>query len=279
MNRLKPGRVLARPMLHPVGIELAYARRLRGFVRKLDADIRAGVARDGDALAREANQYRPDDDLPLSGWAALLNSLFQFLTRRLVDRLSAEGPAIVQRVSADVDTTNRRQWRAAVRAAYGVDVLREEPWRRPAISGWERENLNLITRMSQDRLTKVEGAISRALSQGTTQRDLARVVSEQLDVGLGRANVIARDQVAKLNSNLTSMRQQDIGVTEYVWQTSRDERVRPSHRAHQGRTYRWDSPPAGTGHPGHDVQCRCIAQAVLPDLAEIMAEGRAARAA
>jgi SPP1 gp7 family putative phage head morphogenesis protein len=49
------------------------------------------------------------------------------------------------------------------------------------------------------------------------------------------------------------------GVTEqYVWRSRRDERVRLSHRANDGRVFSWAEPPA-TGQPGEAHNCRCEA--------------------
>ena len=78
-----------------------------------------------------------------------------------------------------------------------------------------------------------------------------------------RAKLIARDQSSKLNSALNQQRQQNFGVEEYVWRTSGDERVRDNHRSKNGKTFRWDDPPKDTGHPGQDVQCRCVAQPII----------------
>jgi uncharacterized protein with gpF-like domain len=81
---------------------------------------------------------------------------------------------------------------------------------------------------------------------------------------------------------LTQLRQTELGVSKYIWRTSRDERVRESHRAMEGRTAVWDDPAvylddegdrhprSGIGgvelHPGEDFQCRCFAEPVLEDL-------------
>jgi SPP1 gp7 family putative phage head morphogenesis protein len=54
-------------------------------------------------------------------------------------------------------------------------------------------------------------------------------------------------------------------VEEYVWSTSRDERVRPSHSAKDGKRFKWNDPPSDTGHPGNEIQCRCVAIPVLDD--------------
>ena len=64
------------------------------------------------------------------------------------------------------------------------------------------------------------------------------------------------------------MRQKEAGVTEYIWQTAGDERVRPNHRSKDGKKFKWSNPPADTGHPGQDYQCRCVAEPVLDDFFE-----------
>lgn len=76
---------------------------------------------------------------------------------------------------------------------------------------------------------------------------------------------ITRDQTSKLVGQLNHHRQTQVGVTSYEWVTAGDERVRRSHIAKEGETFRWDDPPADTGHPGDDIMCRCIAVAVIPD--------------
>ena len=81
--------------------------------------------------------------------------------------------------------------------------------------------------------------------------------------------MLARDQIAKLNGDITQQQQQDAGVVEYVWSTSGDSRVRPSHAALNHKRFRWDDPPVvdeKTGrrcHPGKDYQCRCCALPVF----------------
>ena len=76
---------------------------------------------------------------------------------------------------------------------------------------------------------------------------------------------IARDQTSKAVGALNQARQQQIGIVEYVWLTAEDERVRGTHAANNGLTFRWDQPP-GTGNPGEDIQCRCTAIAVRPQV-------------
>ena len=77
---------------------------------------------------------------------------------------------------------------------------------------------------------------------------------------------IARDQTTKAIGYLTELRQTGAGVTRYEWSTSNDIRVRPTHVANSGQTFFWSDPPLETGHPGWDIQCRCVAIPLLsPD--------------
>lgn len=91
-----------------------------------------------------------------------------------------------------------------------------------------------------------------------------------------KANLLARDQIGTLSADLTRTRQESAGVKEYIWRSSGDERVRACHRELDGKTFRYDDPPAMwymtkrgkiyTGrhcNPGEDYQCRCVAKPVF----------------
>lgn len=88
-------------------------------------------------------------------------------------------------------------------------------------------------------------------------------ISKSLDRVDSQATFIARDQTQRLFNTLNRERQVRVGIKRYVWITSKDERVRATHRAKDGKKYEWVDPPKDTGHPGHDYNCRCTAAAVL----------------
>lgn len=97
-------------------------------------------------------------------------------------------------------------------------------------------------------------------------------VATRADVAQSRALGVARDQVSTFNGELTKARHENLGIEEYVWITSRDERVRPDHEDLDGTTQRWDDPPVCNqktgmvGHPAEDFNCRCTASPVLDDI-------------
>ncbi len=70
---------------------------------------------------------------------------------------------------------------------------------------------------------------------------------------------ITRDHTGKLTGQRNRARQTKLGVDRHRWRTSEDERVWDTN----GRVFLWSDPPPDTGHPGKDIQCRCVAVAVF----------------
>ncbi len=57
----------------------------------------------------------------------------------------------------------------------------------------------------------------------------------------------------------------------YIWHTAKDDKVRPSHAAREGKIFCWDSPP-DDGHPGEDFNCRCWAEPLEPGVRPVYPE-------
>jgi SPP1 gp7 family putative phage head morphogenesis protein len=124
-------------------------------------------------------------------------------------------------------------------------------------------NVDLIQSLPDEYYKKISNAVFQGVAEGNKSTSLARDIQEITGVSRNRAKTIARDQTQKTNNLITEQRQVDLGIEEYIWITGGDGRVRDSHRRNNGKTFRWDSPPPQTGHPGHDVNCRCTARAVI----------------
>lgn len=136
---------------------------------------------------------------------------------------------------------------------------------------WARENVGLITTMEASTFDDLAQHVSRAVVEGRTAVELEGVIRDRFGVAEGRARLIARDQIAKLNGRITQARQEAMGVPAYEWSSSGDERVRPIHRKLDGTIRRWDNPHPTEGHPGSAIACRCVAIPVI-DEAEIPTE-------
>lgn len=250
-----------RKWLRPAAIEREYERYLRDIARDVKGAVEASIV-------PVLSQLRQDDwrDIPEStGW-------YERLRLAVADAAALIAlPALAERVAEfarRVNGFNARQFHTILRAAYGVDIFQSEPWLAEVLSQFEAENIRLIRSIPQQALDKLHGKVVQAVRQGTPTARLKELVREEYGVTTRRAELIARDQIGKLNGQLTGARQQSIGVTSYKWRGSLDERERDEHVAREGKVIPWDEPPPD-GHPGEPIQCRCWAEPVLPLLEDI----------
>lgn len=132
-----------------------------------------------------------------------------------------------------------------------------------------KENVRLISSLSDDALDQIEGIVSRGARSGARAEAMSEQIMQRVDVSESRANLIARDQANKLYGDLTQLRQTETGVTRYTWRTSLDERVREEHQLLEGTEQSWDDPPP-PGHPGQDYQCRCTAEPIISDVLDAL---------
>jgi SPP1 gp7 family putative phage head morphogenesis protein len=131
-----------------------------------------------------------------------------------------------------------------------------------------KKNVGLIRRIPRSYLARVRRIITQGLDTGKSSFSMKKEIREATGIEYRHARLIARDQTSKLFSSLNEIRQRRSGVTHYFWRTVGDERVRPTHRANEGKRFAWNDPPA-TGHPGTEVLCRCVAD---PDLSPLLDE-------
>lgn len=140
-----------------------------------------------------------------------------------------------------------------------------------ALREWAQEGVDLIRAVPRDLLSTLPDELAAAVTDGATWRTLRDTLRDRLGVSERHLELIARDQVAKLNSRVTEATHRAAGVTSYVWRANMDERTRDTHRAADGTIVAWDSPGVpGTGfygepsHAGRGGQCRCTAEPVPP---------------
>lgn len=130
-------------------------------------------------------------------------------------------------------------------------------------------NIKLVEDAHREYAASVRQIIDDPANFGERVEVIKKKLLDRGDVSESRAALIARDQTLKLNGAINQTRQTNAGVTKYVWSTSKDDRVRENHAEKEGEEFDWNSPPADTGHPGEDYQCRCVAIPVVEELEDL----------
>jgi len=176
-----------------------------------------------------------------------------------------------------ISVFNRKQWEKMTKQQFGFEPFVYEKWEGSILNFWVNRNVNLIKGLTDEYRKKIVDTIlsenSKGLSVSELQSKLKDINKTFSDY---RTNLIAKDQINKINNQLAGQRMIDAGVETYYWQTSADERVRPSHSAMNGKLCRWDDPTLYSDdngrswksrnsiggiplHPGEDINCRCVA--------------------
>lgn len=191
---------------------------------------------------------------------------FEALKRVIAGLLSATN-STVKRLLELESIKHTERFASAARSAFKIDlqgVIEVEDLEK-YLDAAALRNAGLIKGMTDDLVKRIQTVTTNSLISGETVGQLQKKLKREFELSDARARLIARDQTSKLNADLNKIRQQQAGVDDYKWRTSRDERVRDRHRKLDGQEYKYgEATGAEDGlEPGQPIQCRCIAQGVV----------------
>lgn len=194
-----------------------------------------------------------------------LRAYIESLRRQLEQQAERKAQTVITAAAAE-GARHTKKWIATVSAGANIDVglLVRDDDLTDLLALKAQETVSLIKSLSNDMADRIEQLALGSILEGRSNAETAKLLSEIEGIGIRRARLIARDQASKLNGAMNEFRQRQAEITHYVWRTVIDGRERPSHGANNGKTFEWDSPPS-TGHPGHEINCRCRASAIIID--------------
>ena len=129
----------------------------------------------------------------------------------------------------------------------------------------------LIKSLPLDAAQRVHDLSTRAVIEGGRANEVAGLILATGHATKSRANLIARTEISRAQSNFTQARAENFGSQGYIWRTSEDSDVRSDHKELNGTFHKWDDPPIADqraevrAHPGCIYNCRCYAEPVVPD--------------
>lgn len=204
------------------------------------------------------------DSVRTDDWTDEVDAIFTDI-KRVSDAFPAFLKQATKNVGSKVNQQNKENFKRAMKAALGVDVLHDDAGVVQSIALFTQQNVALIQSLPARYLDEVEGEVLRNFQQGRRAEQFMGDLEDRYNVAESRAALIARDQISKLNGALNKNRQESLGIEAYFWRTSKDERVRDSHRELEGQRILWSDPPE-VGHPGEDFECRCSPDPDVSDL-------------
>lgn len=164
----------------------------------------------------------------------------------------------------DVDTFTRREVERQIARAAGRDILAPAPHGDELVQGFVADNVALIRGMRRGARDSIEEIVRRGWRSGATTEQLAAEIRRRYGfMRKTRANLIAADQIGKLNGELTRARLMGAGVEAGRWRTRRDSRVREKHVVLEGRIFDLRAGVPVERFPGWPVRCRCWTEPVL----------------
>lgn len=248
------------PAQRPTAIELAFAALVKRALAPIDAALLAGLPPELRSDAADGSAGPTPPLLTAKERARLLRQM-QVALQRSTSRAALIGDLDV--LAARTSTFTREQFARQLKASIGID-LTADPSMRAEIERFRAAALAQIRTQAAAKVERI-GKVLADAGSGTRVETIAKRIREETEATPARAALIARDQVLTLNAEMTAARHQAAGIVQYVWRTSKDERVRPEHRALEGKKFRYDDPPVvsktgDTGNPGIWYQCRCVAE-------------------
>ena len=245
---------------YPSSAERDYYRVLRAVVRE---------------LRKYTNQLLPGIKPALKQDADSDDMVQQILELLNEGAVIAAALNEVRRLIGNVDNIVRYNINLSFKSCLAVDVFMHNSALFDKVTGeWYASQSQLINSIVSTYTDKLGGIVSNAVQRGSLYKDVVADVKHLYDVTDNRAKFISRNEVGNLNAIITKTRQQEAGVECYEWSTSRDERVRESHRVMDGNLYYWSRStpgeingrkvyPAPALHPGMDYNCRCVAIPII----------------
>jgi SPP1 gp7 family putative phage head morphogenesis protein len=242
----------ARP---PTLIESDYASALVGLVRGL-REQSAPILDSLPAILR-ADGLRLDDGSRGRKIRRLIDSI---RGRLATSTTMIEG--LAARYARQTSAHQRAELMRQGRAALGIDLVIHDPHIASVIDSFVHENVALIDDLRGRAMSDMEMAITRAVATGTRAEQLGLEIAARFGLAEQRARRIARDQIGRLNGQISRSRHLELGIKSFIWQSMRDPRVRPEHRHLDGKEFEYARPPS-EGIPGHPIMCRCVPKPVF----------------
>lgn len=288
----KPTKNITSQRAYPHGIEKKYYRELRGFFKPLTNYVNEYISKNMGSLLRGDSGETRLDAIPGPSFRNMIYNLENWLSvympdiADLLDDPYQNNNVILTTLGKTADEAmefGNKEFSRILEKGIHVNLPTSAEWWEDMKNSWAKDNYTLITSNAKNYISKINTLTEQAIVNGMSPGKLKEEILKATE-GLSEKHckLLVRDQMGKLNGQITQAQMEEVGLDLYVWSTSYDDRVRDSHALMEGLLCRWDDAsvcsydngktwvprPAGAVdlHPGQDIQCRCVALAFYPEL-------------
>lgn len=191
-------------------------------------------------------------------------------------------------IAEGIFSFNNSQWKKQTEQVLGFEYATDDSFWEETRRQWANENYGHLQGYSEEHRRRIREAVNRGIRQNISTKEIMDEIKNINNWKDNKVELLARDQTGKLNGIITKRRQEEVGISIYIWQTAQDERVRETHkningmwckwsdnnvyanpstdieRNEQGNIVKvnWKSRPSSMPQgaiPGSEIQCRCQA--------------------
>ena len=279
---------------YPHGIETKYFRQLKSYFKPLTDFVNKYISENLEPLLHGDSAEVRFDTIPGNSFRKMIYSLENWLSVYMPDiselPSDSNNNVIFVGLGKTADETmefSEKEFQRIIEKGIHVNLPVSAPWWDDMKKSWAEDNYTLITSNAKNYVSKINTLTEQAIVNGLSPMKLKEEIKKATEsLSDKHCKLLARDQMGKLNGQITEAQMTEVGLDMYVWSTAYDDRVRNSHAVMEGLLCRWDDAsvcsydngktwvprPADAVdlHPGQDIQCRCVALAFYPELVSEM---------
>jgi SPP1 gp7 family putative phage head morphogenesis protein len=195
--------------------------------------------------------------------------------KRKFSKIDVYGFGIASKAMNKIYKNNKQKFSSDLKEKIGIDIFKDNPKLKQLLKAKINENVLLIETQKDEYISDIMTAVYEGITKGERASEIAKDIAKKTGQMTRHIKFIARDQVNKANAMINENMQRSVGVEEYKWSNSGDQRVRGKsnpnglyknsrydHWAREKVTFKWSDPPPD-GHPGEPYGCRCTAQPII----------------
>lgn len=263
-----------------------YSGRITFYRGVFSGKFNAGISKElrslGAVWDRKTSTYRIQGSalpMPVRSLISASESKFKRVLDRIDDKLAKILPEEISSKfkCADIfESTLYKSDQAFRQAVKSVAIQPQLPaeQRKKIADEWQNNMELWIKDFTKKEIKQLRTDLQESVFAGNRYGNAVKTIQKSYGVSERKAKFLARQETSLLMAKFQETQYQDAGIKEYKWGTvagSKLHPVRPSHKALEGKIFRWDDPPITTpageparrNNPGQDYNCRCFAKPIV----------------